>query len=277
MVGKSGEEIWTDKYGRIRVKFHWDRLNDPGQDADACSCWVRVAQAWAGKRYGQLFIPRVGHEVVVSFLEGDPDQPLVTGAVYNAQNMPPVTLPDQASRSTIKTDSTKGSEGFNEIRFEDKKDAEEIYVQAEKDYNRVVKNNDTLKVGFEKKDKGDQTIAIHNDQSLEVGNDRTVHIKHDQTVTIDNDLATSVKNNETRTVTKDQTVDVSANQKVKAGQTMVLEAGTSMELKVGASSIKLEPGKITIKSPQIAVEADGMMSLKAGGILTVEGSLVKLN
>jgi type VI secretion system secreted protein VgrG len=293
VVGKSGEEIWTDKYGRIRIKFHWDRLGDPEQDADACSCWVRVAQAWAGKRFGQLFIPRIGQEVVVSFLEGDPDQPLVTGSVYNAQNMPPVTLPDQASRSTIKTNTTKGGEGFNEIRFEDKKDAEEIFVQAEKDYNRVVKNNDTLKVGFEKKDKGNQTIAIHNDQSLEVGNDRTVHVKHDQTATIDNNLtttvkkdathtiennlSTTVKNNETRSVTKDQTVDVNGNQKVKAGQTIVVEAGTSMELKVGASSIKIEPAKITLKSAQIAVEADGMMTLKAGGIVTIEGSLVKLN
>lgn len=301
VVGKSGEEIWTDKYGRVRVKFHWDRIGDESSDADACSCWVRVAQAWAGKRYGQLFIPRIGHEVVVSFLEGDPDQPLITGSVYNAQNLPPSTLPDEASRSTIKTNTTKGGEGFNEIRFEDKKDAEEIFIQAEKDYNRVVKNNDTLKVGFEKKDKGDQTIAIANDQSLDVGNDRTILVTHDQKVSIDNNLTTTVKNDETRTVQNDQTVKVTndlkttvgndetrtisnnqtvkitGDQKVSVGKTIVIEANTSMELKVGASSIKIEPAKITIKSPEIAVQADGMMAVKAGGILTIEGALVKIN
>jgi type VI secretion system secreted protein VgrG len=239
--------------------------------------------------------------VVVSFLEGDPDQPLVTGSVYNAQNMPPSTLPDEASRSTIKTNTTKGGEGFNEIRFEDKKDAEEIFVQAEKDYNRVVKNTDTLKGGFEKKDKGDQTIAIANDQSLDVGNDRTVHVTHDQKVSIDNDLTTTVKNDETRTVqnnqtvkitndlattvgndetrtiSNNQTVKISGDQKVTVAKTIAIEANTSIELKVGGSSIKIEPAKITIKSPEIAVQADGMMSVKAGGILTIEGSLVKIN
>ncbi|HSY27516.1 MAG TPA: type VI secretion system tip protein TssI/VgrG, partial [Burkholderiaceae bacterium] len=118
VVGKAGEEIWTDKYGRIKVQFHWDRV---GQDDESSSCWVRVSQAWAGKRWGHLFIPRIGQEVIVSFLEGDPDQPLVTGCVYNADMMPPYTLPDQASRSTIMSNSTKGGEGYNEFRFEDKK------------------------------------------------------------------------------------------------------------------------------------------------------------
>jgi type VI secretion system secreted protein VgrG len=145
VVGKSGEEIWTDKYGRIKVQFHWDR---DGKDDENSSCWVRVQQAWAGKSWGAVFIPRIGMEVVVSFLEGDPDRPLVTGCVYNGDAMPPYALPDEQTKSTIKTNTSKGGGGFNEIRFEDKKDSEEIFVQAEKDFNRVVKNNDTLKVGF---------------------------------------------------------------------------------------------------------------------------------
>jgi type VI secretion system secreted protein VgrG len=250
VVGKAGEEIWTDRHGRIKVQFHWERDR---KDNETSSCWVRVQQGWAGKGWGTMFIPRIGMEVVVSFLEGDPDQPLVTGCVYNADTVPPYELPANQTRSTIRTNSSKGGGGYNEIRFEDKKGSEELYIQAEKDCNRVVKNNDTLKVGFEKKDKGDQTVAICHDQSVDVGNDRTVHVVNDETVAID------------------------ANQKVKVGKTIVVEAGTSIELKVGGSSVKIEPAKITIKSAQIAIEADGMMSIKAGGVLTVEGALVKIN
>jgi type VI secretion system secreted protein VgrG len=274
VVGKAGEEIWTDKYGRIKVQFHWDRL---GQSDEKSSCWVRVQQGWAGKGWGMMFVPRIGMEVVVGFLEGDPDRPLVTGCVYNSDAMPPYALPDNQTQSTIKSNTSKGGNGFNEIRFEDKKDSEEIFVQAEKDYNRVVKNNDTLKVGFEKKDKGDQTIQIANDQSLDVGNDRKVHVKNDQTVAIDNNLSTTVKNDETRKVDN--------NQSVKVGNKIVVEANTSIELKVGGSSIKIEAAKITIKSPEIAVQSDAnteikagaMMQVKSGAVMTIEGALVKIN
>jgi type VI secretion system secreted protein VgrG len=258
VVGKAGEEIWTDKYGRIKLQFHWDR---DGLEDEKSSCWVRVSQAWAGKGWGAMFIPRVGMEVVVDFLEGDPDRPLVTGCVYNSDAMPPYGLPGEQTKSTIKTNSSKGGGGYNEIRLEDKKGDEEIFVQAEKDMNRVVKNNDTLKVGFEKADKGDQTIGIKNDQSLDVGHDQLVHVANDQTVTIDGD------------------------QKITIGKTCVIEATTSIELKVGGSSIKIEPAKITIKSAEIAVAADAnaevkagaMMTIKSGAIMTIEGALVKIN
>jgi type VI secretion system secreted protein VgrG len=290
VVGKDGEEIWTDQYGRVKVQFHWDRL---GKDDENSSCWVRVSQSWAGKGWGAVSIPRVGMEVIVSFLEGDPDRPLVIGCVYNSDSMPPYALPGEQTKSAYKTNSSKGGEGFNELRFEDKKGAEEVFMHAERDFNRVVKNNDSLKVGFETKDKGDQTIAICNDQSLDVGNDRTVHVTHDQVTNIDNnltvhikndqvsdidnDLTVHIKNNETRTVDKDQALKIDGGQKVKVGTTCVIEAGTSIELKVGASSIKIEAGKITLKSVQIAIEADAAMSLKAGAMLTVEGALVKIN
>jgi type VI secretion system secreted protein VgrG len=274
VVGKAGEEIWTDKYGRIKVQFHWDRL---GKTDETSSCWVRVQQGWAGKGWGMMFVPRIGMEVVVAFLEGDPDRPLVTGCVYNGDAMPPYALPDEQTKSTIKSNTSKGGNGFNEIRFEDKKDSEEIFVQAEKDFNRVVKNNDTLKVGFEKKDKGDQTIQIANDQSLDVGNDRKVHVKNDQTVAIDNNLATTVKNDETRKVDN--------NQNIKVGNKIVVEANTSIELKVGGSSIKIEAAKITIKAPEIALQSDAnteikagaMMQVKSGAVMTIEGALVKIN
>jgi type VI secretion system secreted protein VgrG len=242
VVGKAGEEIWTDKYGRIKVQFHWDRL---GKEDENSSCWVRVSQSWAGKGWGAMSVPRIGMEVIVSFLEGDPDRPLVTGCVYNSDAMPPYGLPAEQTKSTIKSNSSKGGEGFNELRFEDKKGSEEVFMQAEKDFNRVVKNNDTLKVGFEVADQGDQTIGIKHDQVVEIGND----------------------------------------QKVNVGNTIVVEAGTSIELKVGGSSIKIEAAKITIKSAEIEISADAnakfkagaMMDLNAGAVMKIEGALVKIN
>lgn len=250
VVGKAGEEIWTDKYGRVKVQFHWDRA---GQEDEKSSCWVRVSQSWAGKGWGTIFIPRIGMEVIVSFLEGDPDRPLVTGCVYNSDAMPPYALPGEQTKTTLKTNTSTGGTGFNEIRFDDKKDSEEIFIQAEKNFNRVVKNNDTLKVGFEKKDQGDQTISIKNDQKLDVGGN--------------------------------QTVAVTGNQKITVSKTIVMDAATSIELKVGGSSILIEPAKITIKTAQLEVTADATMKLKAGvtmdikaeGIITMAGALVKIN
>ena len=168
VVGNAGDEIFTDKYGRIKVQFPWDRQ---GQKDANSSCWARVATLWAGKQWGIIHIPRVGQEVIVAFEEGDPDRPIVVGSVYNAENMPPYTLPDNKTQSGYLSRSTLNGtdQNFNQLRFEDKKDSEEIYFHAEKDFNRVVENNDTLKVGFDKKDKGNQTVEIYNNQSLKVG------------------------------------------------------------------------------------------------------------
>lgn len=258
VVGKSGEEIWTDQYGRIKVQFHWDR---EGKEDENSSCWVRVAQGWAGKGWGAMALPRIGMEVVVSFLEGDPDRPLVTGCVYNSDAMPPYPLPDEQTKSTIKSQSSKGGEGFNELRFEDKKGAEEVFMHAERDFLRVVRNNDALRVGFETADKGDQTVDIKNDQVETIGNNQTLKVK------------------------ADQQVDIDGKQAVKVGTTIVIEAGTSIELKVGGSSIKIEAAKITIRSPEIEVAADAnakveagaMMEIKSGAVMTIGGALVQIN
>jgi type VI secretion system secreted protein VgrG len=282
VVGKAGEEIWTDQYGRIKVQFHWDRV---GKDDENSSCWVRVAQGWAGKGWGAMSVPRIGMEVVVSFLEGDPDRPLVTGCVYNSDAMPPYALPADQTRSTIKTRSSKGGEGFNELRFEDKKGKEEVFMHAERDFNRVVKNNDTLKVGFETADKGDQAIEIKNDQTVTIGNDQTVTITHDQFETVDNNQTIKVKVDQKFEVGGDQAVAIDGKQAVKVGTTIVIEAGTSIELKVGGSSIKIEAAKITIKSVEIEISADAnakfkagaMMDLNAGAVMKIEGALVKIN
>jgi type VI secretion system secreted protein VgrG len=208
-----------------------------------------------------MAVPRIGMEVVVSFLEGDPDRPLVTGCVYNSDAMPPYPLPAEQTKSTVKSQSSKGGEGFNELRFEDKKGAEEVFMHAERDSVRVVKNNDALKVGFETADKGDQTIDIKNDQTETIGNNQSLTVKADQTVAID------------------------GKQAVKVGTTIVIEAGTSIELKVGGSSIKIEAAKITIKSPEIEIAADAnaklkagaMMEIKSGAVMTIGGALVQIN
>jgi len=224
VVGKEGEEIWTDKYGRVKVQFHWDRV---GEENETSTCWIRVSQPMAGKNWGWVSLPRIGQEVVVSFMEGDPDRPLITGRVYNAEQMPPYTLPTNQTQSGIKTRSSKEgtADNFNEIRFEDKKGEEELYIHAEKDCNRVVENNDTLKVGFDKMDSGDQTIEIYNDRTATIkqGND---------TVNIDAGKSTT-------------------------------EAMQSIELKVGSNSILIDQSGITIKGIMIKVQGSAMIEQSA--------------
>ena len=178
VVGPKGEEIYTDEYGRVKVQFHWDR---EGQRNQSSSCWIRVSQVWADKQWGAIHIPRIGQEVIVDFLEGDPDQPIITGRVYNGANLPPYALPDNQTQSGIKSRSSKGAgaANFNEIRFEDKKGEEEVYVHAEKDMNVVVENSSTMKVGFDKKESRQIKPSIStNDRTttIEQGNDK-LHLK----------------------------------------------------------------------------------------------------
>ena len=293
VCGKSGEEIWTDKYGRIKVQFHWDRQ---GKKDENSSCWIRVAQIWAGNKWGGMFIPRIGQEVVVEFLEGDPDRPLITGRVYNNELMPPYDLPAEMTKSTIKSASTKGGapENFNELRFEDKKGEEEIYLHAEKDFNRVVENNDTLKVGFEDKDKGDQTREINHDRTTTIGNNDTLDIGYggdkeagDQTIKIFKDRTTTLETgSETVTIQKDRTTTLKTGNdtlKVQAGKRLV-EAAQEIQLKVGSSKIVIKPAEITIQSAKITIKADAQLSLqgsmselKGSATLTLSGGIIKIN
>ena len=172
VVGESGEEIWTNKHGQIKVQFHWDREGGNNQNS---SCWVRVSQAWAGKQWGAQFLPRMGHEVIVEFLEGDPDRPIVTGSVYNGENKPPYDLPANQTQSGIKTRSTKSGtrDNFNEIRFEDKKGREELFVQAEKDKTVNVKNDETTTIGRNRKEdvKGKEEVTIEKNRKHVVSGD----------------------------------------------------------------------------------------------------------
>lgn len=290
VVGKSGEEIWTDQYGRVKVHFFWDR---EGTKDENSSCWLRVAQAWAGKNWGGINLPRIGEEVIVDFLGGDPDQPIVTGRVYNAEQTVPYELPANQTQSGLKTRSTKegDAETFNELRFEDKKGEEQVYFHAEKNFDRVVENNDTLKVGFEKMDAGDQTIDIYNNRTttLEKGTDKLQIKELNREVLID-------KGNDTLTISQgDQAITISqGNQAVtisQGNQTITIEAGKgSIEaaqellLKVGDSTIKITPSSIELTSVNIKLEASGSFEAKAAqakvdasASLDLNGGTITLN
>jgi len=281
VVGKAGEEIWTDKYGRVKVQFHWDRL---GREDEHSSCWVRVAHGWAGKGWGAMSVPRIGMEVVVSFLEGDPDRPLVTGCVYNANAMPPYSLPEEQTVSTFKSRSSKGGDGFNELRFEDARGEEEIYLHAERDFLREVNNNDTLKVGFGKAGAGIQKVAIKSNRIVTIGHDAIDTIGNDQVVTVKADhqldvggnQASSVKGDYKLDVGGDQALTVGGDRKVKVGASIVIEAGDSIELKVGASSIRIDDGKITIQAQQIAITSMADARIEAGGVMAVNGAVMQI-
>jgi type VI secretion system secreted protein VgrG len=316
VVGKEDEEIWTDQFGRVKIQFHWDRY---GESDENSSCWVRVSQAWAGKSWGAIAIPRIGQEVIVEFLDGDPDRPIITGSVYNQELMPPYGLPDNATQSGVKTRSSKEGDGetFNELRFEDKVEEEEVYFHAEKDFNRVVENNDTLKVGFEKQEDGDQAIEVFNNQDVTIGDsecaegNQTIKVWKDQTVEVGSDEVPDAK--QTIDVWGDRTITVhegaetlevmKGDRTITVGEgagaltvsqgdysltvdlgAITIEAMKSIELKVGESSIKLEPTAITIASVQVDIKGDAMATLKgaigevsADGALTLSGGVININ
>jgi len=207
VVGPSGQEIHTDEHGRIKVQFHWDR---EGKGDENSSCWIRVAQPWAGVSWGAMFLPRVGHEVVVSFLEGDPDRPLIVGSVYHGTNVPPYGLPAEKTKSTLKSNSSTGGEGFNELRFDDKKDAEEIFLHGQKDWNIVIEN--------------DKTEQIGNDRKLDIGNDRLKKVGHDE--------GFEIENNQTGKIGGNKKIDVAKSHLEKIGKDQLISVDKNSELTV---------------------------------------------
>ncbi len=216
VVGPPGEEIHTDPHGRVKVQFHWDRL---GANDDKSSTWIRVMQAMGGAGWGFSFIPRIGMEVVVTFIEGDPDQPLITGVVYNPENPPPYDYPAMKTRTTIKSNSSPTNGGFNELRFEDRAGEEEIYLQGEKDWNTLIKNHHTRKVG--------------NCETQEVVVDRTRLVGHDETVTVKHDRTRLVENNESVTIGVDRTKSIGANEIVTVGQSQTESIGENLAQTIG--------------------------------------------
>lgn len=288
--GKSGEEIWTDKYGRIKVRFHWDHQGDAdGYTDEKSSCWVRVAHSWAGKGWGSIFIPRVGMEVVVSFLNGDPDRPLVTGCVYNATQTVPYALPGEQTKSTIKSESSKEGTGeYNELRFEDKKDAEEIYVHAEKDMLTEIENNRTVTLKAAKADaghdvltveKGNRTVTIKEGNlatTIEKGNETRDITKGNLTTTLDegNETHELKKGNRTLKVKGNQEVTVDGNYKLTVKGDLTIAVTGEVKL-TGQKNIKIEATQnLTAKGSQNAtVEAGQNLTAKGGMNAKMEGGM----
>ncbi|WP_426664524.1 type VI secretion system Vgr family protein [Rhodanobacter aciditrophus] len=271
------EDIAVDQYGRVQVNFHW---NMPDKANAKCSCPVRVASPWAGKGWGAVSIPRVGQEVVVSFLEGDPDRPLIIGSVYNATNTVPYGLPDNKTQSGIKSRSLLGgTDDCNELRFEDKQGSEDFFIHAQKDMHEEVEN--------------DHVVTIDHDE--------TVEVKHDQTLTVDNDQTETIKHDRKVTVQNDDKLDVTANGTTSIGQKFKLSAGTQIDLVCGAASITLKSsgdveikgvnikitGDATVKmagqasvdigaGASVKVHSDATMSVEGGAMTTVKGPMLQL-
>jgi type VI secretion system secreted protein VgrG len=244
VVGKAGEEIFTDKYGRVKVQFHWDRY---GKQDEKSSCWIRVAQVWAGKSWGAIHIPRIGQEVIVSFLEGDPDQPIITGRVYNGDSMPPYGLPGNATQSGIKSRSSKGGgeANFNEIRFEDKKGSEQFTMHAEKNQDVTVENDEVVSIGHDRTEKvgHDETITIGNNRTEKVGANeditidanRTERVLADESITIVGKRTIMISKTESATVALQRTHNVGINETINVGAAQEINVGAAQTITVGAA------------------------------------------
>ena len=234
VVGAAGEEIWTDEHGRVKLQFHWDRY---GQSDENSSCWVRVSQAWAGEKWGSIHIPRIGQEVIVEYVDGDPDRPIVTGRVYNGDRPVPYDLPANATQSGIKSRSSKNGTpaNFNEIRMEDKKGSEEIYIHAEKNQTNIVENDEYTSVGHDRKEEigNDETISIGNNRREDVGNDESIRIGHDRAENVGNDETIDIGSNRVETVGKNETITVGSNRKESVGSNETINVGSNRTEKVG--------------------------------------------
>ena len=278
VTGPAGEEIHVDKYGRVKVQFHWDR---EGKLDDNSSCWIRVSQTGG---LGNIITPRVGHEVLIDFINGNPDRPIIVGRVFNETHMPIYPLPEHKTKALWRTKTYKrdsgvpwpeaidldtGMPGANELRFEDKTGEEEVFIHAEKDMNTRIRNCETHNVG--------------KNTDILIGKNRTEEVKKNETITIGGARKEDVAGTEDVTVTGDRTVKIKSNDKLEVTQdrsvkamNIKLEAGMSIKLICGASTIELGPASIKIKSPML--EIDGLMTtVKGNATLTAKGGLVMIN
>jgi type VI secretion system secreted protein VgrG len=236
VVGRAGEEIFTDEYGRVKVQFHWDRYGEANENS---SCWVRVAQPWAGKNWGAMSIPRIGQEVIVEFLEGDPDRPIITGSVYNAEQMPPWSLPASQTQSGILSRSTKGGSqaNANALRFEDKKGEEQLWLHAEKDQLTEVENDETKWVGNDrtKSIDGNETTTVHKNRTETVDQNETITVHQNRTETVDQNETISIGLNRTENVGANETVTIGGNKTETVTQTKAESITLGKALSIGGA------------------------------------------
>jgi len=265
VTGPEGEEIHCDQYGRIKVQFHWDR---EGQGNDQTSCWLRVSSSWAGNQYGGIAIPRIGMEVLITFLEGDPDQPLVTGCLYHKTHPVPYELPAHKTRSVFKTLSTApggGGDGYNELRIEDKKGEEQIYLHAQRDWDENIENDQKIRVGNERHDR--------------VEADTYTEFMAEEHHTTHADRKSEIKANDHLTVGTSQHIKLGTGQFVEAGQEIhlssgmkvVLDAGSEITFKVGGSFVKLDPSGVTLVGPSVKMNSGGSPGSGSGAAPALPG------
>jgi len=255
VTGPAGEEIHCDQYGRVKVQFHWDR---EGQADDKTSCWLRVSSSWAGDGYGAIAIPRIGMEVLVTFLEGDPDQPLVTGCLYHAAHVVPYALPANKTRSLFKTLSSPGGGGYNELRIEDKKGAEQIYLHAQRDWDENIEHDQKIRIGHERHD----TVEANSYSQFLAEEHRTTHA----------DRKVETRSNDHLTVGQKQHVKVGVGQFVEAGNEIhyyagnkvVIDAGMELTASGGGSFLKLDPGGVTLSGATIKMNSGGAPGVGTG-------------
>jgi type VI secretion system secreted protein VgrG len=281
VVGKAGEEIYTDQYGRVKVQFHWDRV---GKRDENSSCWVRVSQAWAGKNWGSIHIPRIGQEVIVSFLEGDPDRPIITGRVYNAAEMPPYDLPANQTQSGIKSRSSKGGSpaNFNEIRFEDKMGSEMLTIHAEKDQEISVEHDESHSVGHDRTKAithdetttvgHDRTETVGNNEQIKIGVNRTELVGSNETITIGANRTISVGKNESATVALMRTHTVGINEAITVGAAQEITVGAAQTITVGAAQTETVGANQTISvgsARSVTVGSDQSVTIGGGATMSV--------
>ena len=272
VVGKKGEEIWTDSHGRVKVQFHWDR---EGENDENSSCWVRVAQMWASGRFGAINIPRIGDEVVIEFLDGDPDRPLITGRLYNGDNMPPYELPANKTQSGIKSRSTKDANGanFNEIRFEDEKGREELHMQAERDMSTHVKHDQSLTVDVNRSITvgADETTTVHGKRTTTVKKDdtRTIHGSENTTVGLNRALIvageskTDVSKKATLTFSGDRETTVKGTDETTVGRNVLKQGDTKLEYADGNVDLKTQGWlKITHAGAKVHIDDEGNVTIE---------------
>ena len=273
VTGPAGEEIHTDKYGRIKVQFHWDRA---GSGDEQSSCWVRVATPWAGKGWGMFTLPRVGQEVVVDFLEGDPDRPLVVGSVYNADHMHAYDLPAEQTKSYLKSLSSKGGKGFNEIRFEDKKSSEQVFLHGEKDLEIRIKNDRKEWIGRDrhlmvKRDKfehieRDSHADIKRDYIEKIGRDHHIEVAGKEAIKVTGSHSMKVQGDVIEEFKANHSCQVTQNVYLK-GMQVVIEASAGITLKVGGNFVTIDPSGVAIKGTLIQLNSAGMALTGTAGAL----------
>jgi type VI secretion system secreted protein VgrG len=269
VVGPGGEEIFTDKYGRVKLHFHWDRY---GKKNEKSSCWVRVSHPWAGKNFGAMHVPRIGQEVVVDFLEGDPDQPLITGRIYNAEQMPPWDLPANATQTGILSRSSKGG-GYgnaNAIRFEDKKGSEQVWLHAEKNQDIEVENDETHWVGHDRKKTidHDETTLVKHDRMETVDHDETIVVHHDRTESVDNNERIAIGVDRTESVGRNETLSVGANRREQIAVDHIESIGSNMSITIGSTlteTVAINYAETVGGAMELTV--GGMMAMTVGGAL----------